>query len=220
MKTSWKFELPQLLVIAAMFAIAVWAWPQLPERLPIHWNLQGQVDGWGNKFMGLLLLPIIVLGIYLLLIFLPRFDPLKQNYEQFGTAYSVFRLAFVVFMACLYATTIFNAFGHSLNMTRVIFPLTGLLFIALGSVIHKIQPNWFVGVRTPWTLSSRLSWNKTHHLARWVFIFIGALFAIIGIAPNPWTLGIVMSISGISVVGLLVYSYIVYRRDPERMLSK
>jgi uncharacterized membrane protein len=219
MKTSWKIELPQLLVIAAMFATAAWAWPQLPDRLPIHWNLEGNVDGWGNKFMGLLLLPVTVGGIYLLLLVLPRLDPLKQNYEQFRLAYSVLRLTFVFFMACLYATTIINAFGHQLNMTRIVFPLTGLLFIALGCVIHKIQPNWFVGVRTPWTLSSRLSWTKTHQLARWVFIFIGALFAIIAIAPNAWTLGTVLAISGFSLVGLLVYSYIVYRRDPQRTLT-
>jgi uncharacterized membrane protein len=95
MKLSCRVELLQLLVIAAMFAVAGWSWSQLPDRLPVHWNLQGQVDRWSDKFEGLLLLPIIALGLYLLMLLVPHVDPGRGNYQNFAKAFNVIRVALV-----------------------------------------------------------------------------------------------------------------------------
>jgi uncharacterized membrane protein len=216
MKLSWRYELPQLLLIAGMFAAAAWAWPQLSERLPIHWNLQGEVDGWGNKFMGLLFFPCVMLGVYLLLLVVPFIDPGKANYQNFQRSYGIIRIAFMAFMTAFYAAILVAAFGRTVNMTMVILPLLGILFIVLGNFLGKIRPNWFVGVRTPWTLSSRLSWNKTHRLAGWLFMLMGLLFIVLTFKPSWWMFATVLAIDAACIIWMVVYSYIVYRSDPQR----
>jgi uncharacterized membrane protein len=216
MKFNWRIELPQLLVIGAMFAAAAWAWPQLPDRLPIHWNIHGEVDGWGNKFMGILFMPLLVLGMYLLMLLLPLVDPGKANYENFQKVYGIIRIVFVTYMGAIYAATLFAAFGHTVNMTTVILPLVGVLFIVLGNFLGKIRPNWFVGIRTPWTLSSQLSWDKTHRLAGWLFVLMGILFFPVAAIQTTWSLITMLVIDAVCVAWLIVYSYLVYRNDPHR----
>jgi uncharacterized membrane protein len=217
MKLSWRVELPQLIVIAAMFAVAAWAWTQVGDRLPIHWNIRGEVDGWGNKFTGLLLMPIVVLGIYVLTLLVPLVDPGHRNYQNFGRAFAAIRIANVLFMALIYANAVLAAFGRAVNMSTLVMPATGVLFIVIGNFMSKIRPNWFVGVRTPWTLSSKLSWDKTHRLAGWLFIAMGVLFFVMLLAPNTWMLVTILSIDAICVIWIIVYSYLVYRDDPHRM---
>ncbi len=217
MKFNWRFELPQLLLIGAMFAAAFWAWPQLPDRLPIHWNIHGDVDGWGNKFMGLLFVPLIVLGIYVLMAVLPWFDPGKANYQSFQRVYGIIRIAIVAYMSAVYAAMSYAAFGHKLNMTSVILPLVGILFIVLGNFLSKIRPNWFVGVRTPWTLSSQLSWDKTHRLAGWLFIVMGFLFVPVALLQTTWSLVAVLICDGLCLNWIVIYSYLVFRSDPHRV---
>jgi len=217
MKLSWRVELPQLAVIAAMFAVAAWAWTQVGDRLPVHWNIHGEVDGWGNKFTGLLLMPIAVLGIYLLTLLVPLVDPGHRNYQNFGKAFAAIRIANILFMAVIYANAVLAAFGHQVNMSTVVVPATGVLFIVIGNFMSKIRPNWFCGVRTPWTLSSQLSWDKTHRLAGWLFMFMGALFFVLLFALNTWTLVAVISIDVLCAIWIIVYSYLVYRDDPHRL---
>ncbi len=111
MKLSWRVELVQLAIMAGMFAVAAWAWPQVPDRLPVHWNLQGEVDRYGGKFEGLLLLPLVTLGLYLLLLFVPLIDPGRLNYQNFRKAYNAIRIVLVLFMALIYGLMIYSAFG-------------------------------------------------------------------------------------------------------------
>jgi len=217
MKLSWRIELPQLIIIAAMFAVAAWAWPHVPDRLPTHWNIRGEVDGWGNKFTGLMLMPMIALGTYVLTLVVPFIDPGRRNYENFSKVYGIIRLCMVLFFALIFGVIVRVAFGHRVNMTTVILPAMGVLFIVIGNFMSKIRPNWFCGVRTPWTLSSKLSWDKTHRLAGWLFMFMGALFFVLLFVPNAWALVAVVSIDVLCAVWIIVYSYLVYRDDPHRM---
>jgi uncharacterized membrane protein len=216
MKLSWRVELIQLLVIAAMFGAAAWCWQLVPERLPVHWNLEGQVDRWGGKFEGLLLLPIISTGLYLLMLAVPLVDPGRRNYQNFAKAYNVIRVAIMIFLALLYGVTILAAFGRQLDMSTFMFLSVGVLFLVFGNVMPKIRPNWFVGVRTPWTLSSKISWDKTHRLAGWLFVLMGLLFFVLAVVPNGWAFAVVLAIDAVCVVWMVVYSYLVYRRDPNR----
>jgi uncharacterized membrane protein len=216
MKISVRIEIIQLSLIAAMFAAAALSWPHVPDRLPIHWNLQGEADGFGGKFAGLLLLPSIAVGLYLLLLLLPRLDPGYRNYTNFATAYNVIRTSLVCFMSVIDAVILLVAWGYPVDVTSPIAIATGLLFAVLGNFMGKIRPNWFVGVRTPWTLSSKLSWTKTHRLAGWLFIGIGILIAMLGLVRTSWMLVLTVSISVIGLLALVAYSYWVYRNDPDR----
>jgi uncharacterized membrane protein len=216
MNFKLRTELPQLLLIAAMFALAAWSWQRLPEQIPTHWNLQGEVDGQGSKLVGLLLLPLTVVGIYVAMLLMPFVDPGRANYQNFTTTYNVMRLLIVAFLAAVYLATLAAAFGFAVNVKQVSFLGAGVMCMFIGNYLGKIRPNWFVGVRTPWTLSSRKSWNKTHRLASWLFMLIGVLFAVGAFLQNVWMLTTLLVVSGACVVLIIAYSYVVYLSDPHR----
>ena len=217
MKLFGRVDWFSLAVIAVMFAMAAWAWPQVPERIPVHWNIRGEVDGYGGRFVGLLLLPLAALGVYMLMQLARLVDPGKANYENFAQAFAMIRLVFVLFMATIYGVMVRAAFGHVVAMGTIMFLAMGVLFIVLGNFMGKLRPNWFVGVRTPWTLSSRLSWDKTHRLAGWLFVLMGALFFVLVFFQKPWALGVVLAIDVVSILWMVLYSYLVYRSDPHRV---
>jgi uncharacterized membrane protein len=217
MKLSWRVELVQLAIVAALFVVAAAAWPLVPDRIPIHWNLEGEADGYGGKFSGLLLLPLVTLGVYLLLVFLPRVDPGYRNYQLFATAYNAIRITIIVFLAAVYAVIVLVALGYRVNVSTVIGLGMGILFGVLGLCMRQIRPNWFVGVRTPWTLTSKLSWEKTHRLAGWLFIAMGLFLGAWALVPTVWMFAAAMSFVGVAVAWIIAYSYVVWRKDPERV---
>jgi uncharacterized membrane protein len=217
MKRSWRIELVQLLPIAAMFLVAALCWSHASDRIPVHWNWRGEVDRYGGKFEGLLLLPLVSVALYLLLLVLPLFDPGKANYRTFAGAYNLIRLTITLFLSAIYAVGVLVSLGYHVDMNTVIGLALGVLFIVLGNVMGKIRPNWFVGVRTPWTLSSKLSWTKTHRLAGWLFIVMGLLAVAWAILQNAWMLGVMITVDIACGISLVVYSYLIYRKDPARM---
>ncbi len=217
MKIAWKSEVPQWIVLGAMFAGAAIAWPHAPARIPVHWNLSGQVDRYGGRFEGLLALPLLALGLYVLMLVIPRIDPGRANYARFRGAYNAIRIAVLAVLAVLYlAIHLWVRTGH-VNI-GAIAPLTiGAMCVLVGGVLGKIRPNWFVGIRTPWTLSSKVSWVRTHRAGGWAFIALG-LATIVATFVSPRAAFWVM-LAGIVVtgVGLVVYSYLVWRQDPDKI---
>ena len=216
MKIDWRYELPQLAVLAAMFVAAAVCWPLVPERLPVHWNLAGEVDRYGGKFEGLLVVPLISLGLYGLFLVLPMIDPGRANYAGFWRTYTVIRCLCLGFMAAIFAATLTASLGVPLSMGRVISSALGVLFLVLGNYMGKIRPNWFVGVRTPWTLSSKVAWTKTHRLAGWLFMLAGAMFVLQACWNARWLVIVQIIYGAIALVSLVVYSYWLWRSDPDR----
>ncbi len=215
MRATWKTELPQLTLIAAMFVLAVGSWSSAPDQVPVHWGLAGQPDRYGGKFEGLLLLPLTTLGVYLLLLLLPRIDPRRANYARFRSAYLVMRVAILVFLALVYGFVLLWIGGIQLDIS-VVSVLVGGLFIALGISMSKIQPNWFVGIRTPWTLSSELSWRKTHRLGGRVLALAGLVLVASGLVGSTAAFTVALTFLIAGVLLLVIYSYLVWRTDPER----
>lgn len=217
MKTSWRTEWPHWLLLATMFLLAATSWAGAPERIPVHWNVAGQVDRYGGRFEGILLLPLFGAALYLLLRFLPRLDPGRANYAAFWGAYGTVRLGVLALMTAIYGAMQLQIRGHDVDMATVVPFLIGPLFILLGSIMGKLRPNWFVGIRTPWTLSSKEAWVKTHRVGGWVFIAIGAAMMLLGVIRREWFVWAVVVGAGGGVLGLAVYSYLVWRRDPNRV---
>ena len=216
MKTWLKNEWLQLAPIIGMLIAAGTLWNHTPDRFPVHWNMRGEVDRYGGKVEGLLAVPLVCLGLYVLFQVLPYLDPRRENYVQFARAYWWIRLATTSFLTALYGLMIAAALGGKFDMSQAVFLLVGGLFVILGNFMGKLRPNWFVGVRTPWTLSSNLSWSKTHRLAGWVFILLGVTFAVVGWHPNPRAIVVALVVSGLAVVWIILYSYLVWRSDPDR----
>jgi uncharacterized membrane protein len=218
-KTAWRMEAVLLVIVATMFAGAFVVWPQAPDQIPMHWNLHGEVDGYGGKFEGLLGLPCLALGIYLAMRFLPRIDPGRANYARFGTPYTVIRAGIIGVMAAIYAVVLVWTMGVRIDVALVVPVIVGTLFVVFGGVLGKIRPNWFVGIRTPWTMSSKQSWVRTHRLGGWLFMALGVLF--IGTGLSKISALAYFSFGGILivVVTLFGYSYIVWRNDPEKLAA-
>ncbi len=217
MKPNWRIEWIHWLVIAAMFITAAVVWSQAPDKIPVHWNIRGEVDRYGGKFEGLLLIPLITLALYGLLLFLPRLDPGRANYAQFQGAYHLIRLYASLFLAGIYGVVLKAAFGRPIRMQTVIPLMLGVLFIILGNVMGKIRPNWFVGIRTPWTLSSKASWTKTHRLGGWLFIVMGLAWITALLLRNPTHQFLVGgAVSAVALIWMVIYSYLVYRKDSDR----
>jgi uncharacterized membrane protein len=202
-----------VVVAAITLAAAIWAYPQLPPRIPSHWNFRGEVDGYSGRFVGAFVIPLAILALAGIAHVLPRIDPKRANYPKFLDTYWLLINGILIFMGALYLAVIGNALGAPVPIQRVVPIALGFLFIIIGNYLGRVQPNWFLGIRTPWTLSSDTVWRKTHRLGAWVFVIAGVLF--IASAFVPGTRGAVplaVIIMGLVLVPV-VYSLYLWMRE-------
>ena len=203
----------------AMLAVSAYAWWQLPPdaRVPAHWNAAGEVDRYAGKAEGLLLLPAVAVGLFALLTLILKIEPRKLNLEQSATAYTATGICLGGILLLLHVMVVAVALGFKVNAVVVIAAATGVLFMVIGNYMGKIRSNFMFGVRTPWTLSSELSWNKTNRLAGKLLMALGLLMLILAFSGTTGMLlicsvgGLLMAIVAVSCI----YSYLVWRNDPE-----
>lgn len=201
-----------------MLLISAWAWGQIPAdaQVPVHWNAAGEVDRYGGKVEGLLLSPIITAGLMVLVAFITRIEPRRGNFLQSEKAFTMFWYVLLLFFLMLHVTTTGIALGYNIPLPLVIGVGIGLMFIVLGNFMGKIRSTYTFGIRTPWTLDSDLSWNKTHRLGGKLFMATGVLVLLTAVLGSSilmfWVLmgGILITVS-VS----MVYSYIVWKNDPD-----
>ena len=211
-KPTIKTEILPILLIVLAIISSFYFYVHFPERIPIHWNFAGEVDNYGSRTVGAFLFPIIILGMYIMFLFLPLIDPKKERYQQFKKVYHIFKNFMVFFMVAIYFITGFNALGYNISVSLWVPMLVGILFIIIGNYMGKIKPNWFMGIRTPWTLSSEEVWNKTHRFGGKMFILSGVLMVLIPFIPvnfKIWVFGIVLTLI---LSGTIGYSYIAYTK--------
>ena len=212
----WLLNALPWAVVLATWAVTLAELPSAADRVVVHWSLTGQPDGYMSKVPGLFGVPVVTLLVLLLLKLLPRLDPRGASYVEFASAYDIATLAIVTFLAAVQGLVLAWALGARLNVGLVLAPLVGALLIVLGAVIGEVRPNWFVGVRTPWTLSSDRSWTLTHRAARWVLVAMGVAIALAGVLQTSWAMYLAIALCVVGVLGLVTYSFVVWRADPER----
>ncbi len=205
------------ILILAMFLLGGYAWIQLPadQQIPVHWNAAGEADRYGGKFEGLMLLPIIGAGTIVLLAVIPRIDPKRINIERSGKAYGMTMIGVIVFLTFLYITTTLQTLGYAVSLNRILPIGMGIMFMIIGNYMGKVRQNYMFGIRTPWTIASELSWNKTHRMGGWLFFGFGLLFTLFGVISGSaaWLLPMIGGLL-VLVVILMAYSYYVWRNDP------
>jgi uncharacterized membrane protein len=204
---------PLLVLFALAFAAAAWIYPTLPERMPIHWDMHGNVNGWGSRLGATFGMLGMFLGIYALMVLLPIVDPRRANYAKFLPTYRIIRwlTVFVVLSIWAFATA---ATRHAKIRIDVIVPVTvSLVFVVLGNIMGRLRHNWFVGIRTPWSLANEEAWRLTHRAAgpAWV---IGGLIGLTG-ALVGGAVGVATLLAGTLGAALfsVVYSYFAYKRS-------
>lgn len=210
--TSIKVHWSLWLIIAATFVFSIIIYPKLPEQVPIHWNAAGEVDGYGSRVMGAFGLPLTNLGLVLLMKFLPAIDPKKHNYEKFKGFYHLFIWIMVLFMTGLYLLTIAWALGYHLSISLFTKLGLGIMFMVLGNYMGKVRPNWFYGIKTPWTLENEEVWVKTHRLGGPLMFSAGLITLCLAFVDHPSTFIIVITIILLAASIPAVYSYWLYHR--------
>jgi uncharacterized membrane protein len=200
-------------VAAAMWAFALAVYGRLPERLPSHWNLQGEVDGWMDKPWGVLMQPAIATALLGVMWLMPRIDPRRANLERFADDRRLLINLVIVFMAVLQAATYGYALGWPVQVDRVILAAVGLLFVGLGNYLPRIRSNWHMGIRTPWTMDNERVWRATHRVGGRAFVGAGLAMALAALLPDPTRQWITGAAIAVAVALPLVYSYVAYRRD-------
>jgi uncharacterized membrane protein len=194
------------------FAIGVYYYPQMPEQMASHWNAKGQVDDYLSKFWGLFLLPITLVGMALLLIAIPRIDPLRENIEKFRKYYDGFVILFMIFMICVYLMTILWSIEIRISPNLFLPIAAGIMFIGAGILVENTKQNWFIGIRTPWTMSSESVWDKTHRMGGKLFKIAGAI-SIVGILFQSYAVYFVLVPAILVAVYTVVYSYVEYKKE-------
>ncbi|MFA6897576.1 MAG: DUF1648 domain-containing protein [Patescibacteria group bacterium] len=201
-----------LFLIGFSFAFAFYFYPQMPERMASHWNFNGEVDGYMPKFFGTFLLPLMSLFLFALFIAIPKIDPLKANVAKFQKYFDGFILVFEIFFFYIYLLTILWSAGSRFDMTAAMMPAMAILFYYMGIMIGKAERNFFIGIRTPWTLSSDKVWDKTHRLGGKLFKAVAALTALGFFFPAYAFFLMFVPIIGVSIY-LIVYSYVEFKKE-------
>lgn len=203
-----------LLMIVAATIVGAAFWNKLPDQMASHWGANDQVNGYMSKFWGVFLMPLITLGMMLLFLVIPSIDPLKANIAQFRDVFNLFITLIVAFMLYVYILTLrWNLGFTNFAMSRAMLPAMGLLFFFIGYMLRKAKRNFFIGIRTPWTLSSDRVWDETHRIGSVLFMISGALAFIgsfFGGMAAFWF--VFIPIIGSTLI-TLVYSYVLYQRE-------
>jgi len=215
MKIFTKKEIIPIILIIVAFIVGLQLYSQLPNQVPSHWNAQGEVDAWSGKGFAVLFAPILALAIYLLMTFIPLIDPLKKRYKDFAVYYFWLKVLLVVFLLALYGFTLAIGMGFKMNILYFILPAMSILYIIIGLFLPKIKKNYFVGIRTPWTLHSEKVWDKTHKTAGKFFIVAG-IIALLGLFIQKYAFGIFIITILAAALGSVVYSYLVFRKIGEK----
>lgn len=203
-------------LIAASGAIAGWLWPLLPERVPTHWNVLGQVDGWtpraGAVWGGLGLLVTLWLG----LLAVPAIDPRRHHYAAFAGTYRLIRAAIVAFLAGLYVFVLLH--GAGLAADPVLYARLGvpLLLIVIGNSLGRVRPNFFVGIRTPWTLADEGVWRRTHRFGARTMVAAGLVGLPAAALPGPAGFAAMIGALLLGSLAPVAYSYWDFARTSRR----
>ena len=202
-----------LLMALAAAGFSAWAWARLPDRVISHWNAQGQPDGWSSRLFLAALMPALMAGLALLFLALPRIDPLRRNYELHGGTYwTIVNVVFLV-LAGIHVVTLGANMGWNVRIEQWVPIAVGILFIVIGNLMSRIRPNWFMGIRTPWTLSSEVVWRKTHRLGGYLFVAAGICIAAVAVGDPRWGVAAAIAGAGVAAVVPIVYSYLLWRRQ-------
>jgi uncharacterized membrane protein len=185
-------------------------------NLATHWNAAGEADGYGTTFMALYFLPVITMGLSLLILFVPGIDPLKANIATFRSEYNIFVLGFAGFMYYIHGLSLAWNLGAKFSMNAMMAPAFGLFFILVGLVLKKAKRNYFIGIKTPWTLANDTVWEKTHKLGSKLFMASGVLTIACVLYPPATSFVLLVTALGAALI-TVVYSYFEFRNIEKKI---
>jgi uncharacterized membrane protein len=202
-------------IILLSFGIGAYFYPQMPEQMASHWNMAGEVDGYMPKWLALFLMPMISVGMFIIFLIVPKIDPLNVNIDKFRKQYENFMIILFSFLLYLYLLTIFWSLNYSFNMIQLLAPAFALIFFYSGVLIENAKRNYFIGIRTPWTIDNEKVWDKTHKMGSWLFKITG-IIALLGIVLPDYGLYFILFPVVLVALYTMIYSYLVYRKETKK----
>jgi len=212
-KFTW-FDAAALVVWLLPVVYLLYIYPSLPAKVPLHFGPGGKPDAYGEPkdlFGVQYLLLGVSLGVYLLIKYLPQIDP-KQKAKYSADTFQKMSLGLVLFISAINLAILFATVNGSFNIEKLLFPLMGLFFAFLGNLMNSIKPNYFAGIRTPWTLESEDTWRATHRLAAKLWFWGGVVLTVLTLVLKSEVASTVF-ISGVVILALIptIYSFIYFR---------
>lgn len=213
MNYNFKREWPFLVILAIPFITAILVYPHMPDQVPIHWNIKGEVDNYGSKAFGTFFLPVLNVLMYFLFLVLPKFDPKRSNYVKFDSSYLTIRYSLHLFFALIFGVTVAVSLGYPVNIDKWIPGSVAVLFIVMGNIMGRVRHNYFVGFKYPWTLANEEVWRRTHQLGAKLMV-IGGFAGLLGVIFTQGSTSFVILMAGVLVPTIIttIYSYIIYKQ--------
>ena len=210
MKWSLKREAFPFAILLIMVCVSIYYYPSLPDKMPIHFDIKGNINGWAEKNIFFLTQFGIMFGLYFLITFIPFIDPLRRRIESKYGILLIFRDVVFGFMAFTFGICILSAFEGAGQPVLLGVGL-GLLFFLIGNYLPKLPRNWFFGIRTPWTLSSEVIWRKTHIVGGWLFAASGLAIIFLSLLKISM-LAILFILLPITLISCLLYPLYLFKK--------
>jgi uncharacterized membrane protein len=201
-------------LLALTFGVSVWLYPTLPERIPVHWNIEGKVDGYGSKHWAVFLMPGFMALMLVFFYFLPALSPKHFEVDTFRSTYLYIMVLVTALFAYIHLVTLYGTRKTVLeaqhyDIGRPLIAGIFLMIALLGNVLGKVRRNFYIGVRVPWTLASDRVWNDTHRLAAWIMVAAGLLGFVLALCGVNLVYAFVVLIG--SAIVPIVYSFVHYK---------
>lgn len=206
-----KHVLPLTMIGLVLLAWVI-AYPKLPEQVPIHWNFNGEANGFASKISALFSTLGIMILLYVSMAFLPKVDPRKINYKYFSKSYHIMLNVILGVLFVINIMMLANAVGYDVPIGSIGPLVVGIIFMVLGNYMPQVRSNFFIGIRTPWTLSNDEVWKKTHRAASKIFFFGGLIMILTTFTPAFWKEVILFVVIAVTIIAPYLYSYLLYRR--------
>jgi len=206
-----KYWMPGLIMVLIAFAATGILYPSLPDPMPSHWNAAGEVDGYMALPWGALIFPLVMLGLWLLFLAMPAISPRGFRMSRFMGVYATIVNTLLAFLLLIAGAVMAAGLGYAVDISRIVPIGVGVLFVVIGNYLGKTTRNFFLGIRTPWTLASDEVWRRTHRLAGWLFVLAGIIIAATGVFKVTWVWLFLVAALGAALVPV-VYSFFAYRQ--------
>ncbi len=216
-----------IILLAGLILFSALVYSRLPESVPTHWDEQGEINGYSSRNTAVWMMPLITIGVVLLLIFLPRIDPRRRNILLFLESYNLFILVMALFMLFMHVLTLLAGLGVRFNILTLMLPAFAMLEVFMALLFKRARPNFMIGIRTAWTLSSDVVWEKTHRLAARL-MWIAIPFTLLGMFMGKGSLPFLQQAEDVKFFFLIVplmaaclipvaASYIYYRQESKHI---
>jgi uncharacterized membrane protein len=205
-----------LVLIAVSVIASVIVYAKLPDRIPTHWNANGQVNGYGSKWLTVGLFPLILLAMWGMLRFLPTIDPRRENYAKFQSTYDLVVNSALTVVALVHGAAIASALGVPISFIRLMPIVVGAMFVILGNAMPRARPNWWFGFRTPWTLSNDRVWERTHRVGGYLLVAAGIVTALVTLIDENVAFVALVILGATTSLATVIYSYVAWRQETSR----